>query len=367
MSGSDAVNRQAEDGHFDAKTSASTPGPVPAAKAPAWAGLTRARETGQRLLAATGTWAGRPQSGNALRAIPSRQHGTLDYVLGVILIALPYLGGFANRRGAEWVPVLVGMALIGYSLFTNYERGMMRVIPLSVHLRLDLGVGLILIVAGIFVSIRHRIGAGDGHPWHPVGGTEPGYRRRRRRYRRPAGSTGHDADGTKRPGMPPAVGPSDAAGRPAYPVPHDGCGTPEQVRGAINSGHTGDKVAMNDPAASPLGSDDEASDTHDEDGLRTAREAAEAAGLSRPGGICLTRTTRSLPSRPSVRRSRRNVRRTGLPMTCVMNTTVVSSFGSIQNAVAAAPPQKYSPSVPGSLVLATLMLTPQPMEKPTPA
>src|SRR3954463_11400026 len=47
-----------------------------------------------------------------------------------------------------------------------------------------------------------------------------------------------------------------------------------------------------------------------------------------------------------------------------MNTTVNFSFGSIQKAVAAAPPQKYSPSEPGSRVLATLTLTPQPSEKP---
>src|SRR5215472_18781202 len=50
-----------------------------------------------------------------------------------------------------------------------------------------------------------------------------------------------------------------------------------------------------------------------------------------------------------------------------INTTVSSSLGSIQKAVAAAPPQKYSPSEPGRRVLATLTLTPQPSEKPTPA
>ena len=53
-------------------------------------------------------------------------------------------------------------------------------------------------------------------------------------------------------------------------------------------------------------------------------------------------------------------------MTCVMNTTASSSFGSIQKAVDAAPPQKYSPSVPGRRVLATSMFTPQPIENPMP-
>jgi hypothetical protein len=49
-----------------------------------------------------------------------------------------------------------------------------------------------------------------------------------------------------------------------------------------------------------------------------------------------------------------------------MNTTARSSFGSIQKAVEAAPPQKYSPRLPGRRVLATSMLTPQPIENPIP-
>lgn len=48
---------------------------------------------------------------------------------------------------------------------------------------------------------------------------------------------------------------------------------PEQVRHAIDTGQTRDKVAVPDPAASPLGTDAEAGALHDEEGLKIARAA----------------------------------------------------------------------------------------------
>jgi hypothetical protein len=47
----------------------------------------------------------------------------------------------------------------------------------------------------------------------------------------------------------------------------------DRLREAIDKGETSDKVAVVDPAASPLGTDDEAAQPHDEAGLKTARAA----------------------------------------------------------------------------------------------
>lgn len=47
----------------------------------------------------------------------------------------------------------------------------------------------------------------------------------------------------------------------------------DRLRDAIDHGKTKDKVAVADPAASPLGTDSEASQPHDEEGLKTARAA----------------------------------------------------------------------------------------------
>ncbi len=47
----------------------------------------------------------------------------------------------------------------------------------------------------------------------------------------------------------------------------------ERLRSKIDSGKTRDKVGVEDPAMSPLGTDDEAGQGHDEEGLRIARQA----------------------------------------------------------------------------------------------
>src|SRR4051794_6793108 len=46
--------------------------------------------------------------------LPTRIHGVMDYLMGVLLIAAPWLLGF-SRGGAEtWVPVLLGAGVLGY-------------------------------------------------------------------------------------------------------------------------------------------------------------------------------------------------------------------------------------------------------------
>lgn len=57
-------------------------------------------------------------------------------------------------------------------------------------------------------------------------------------------------------------------------------GATQRLRDQIDSGRTGDKIAVPDPAMAPLGTDAEAAEAHDEEGLRIAREA----GSRPPGG-----------------------------------------------------------------------------------
>ena len=82
-----------------------------------------------------------------MRFIPTRIHGYLDYVMGVVLIAAPWILGFADTGAGMLVPVILGAGLILYSLFTNYELGAVRAIPMSIHLVLDFVAGLLLAVS----------------------------------------------------------------------------------------------------------------------------------------------------------------------------------------------------------------------------
>ena len=68
----------------------------------------------------------------------------MDYAMGLLLIAAPWLFGFADGGAETWVPVVLGLGAIGYSLFTDYELGLVRTLPMPTHLMLDLLSGALL-------------------------------------------------------------------------------------------------------------------------------------------------------------------------------------------------------------------------------
>ena len=68
----------------------------------------------------------------------------LDYLVGLLLIAAPWIFGFADADLAKWIPIILGAGAIVYSLLTRYELGVARIIPMPVHLWLDGLSGLLL-------------------------------------------------------------------------------------------------------------------------------------------------------------------------------------------------------------------------------
>jgi hypothetical protein len=89
--------------------------------------------------------------------IPTRVHGILDYLMGVLLIAAPWLFGFADVRPAMMIFVVLGISVIIYSLITDYELGAARVLPMPVHLWLDLLSGLLLAASPWLFGFADRI------------------------------------------------------------------------------------------------------------------------------------------------------------------------------------------------------------------
>lgn len=82
-----------------------------------------------------------------MRIIPRNVHGILDYVVGLLLIAAPFLLGFADVEAARNIAIAIGCAVLVYSLFTAYELGAVKAIPFSTHLWLDAASGLLLLVS----------------------------------------------------------------------------------------------------------------------------------------------------------------------------------------------------------------------------
>lgn len=81
-----------------------------------------------------------------MRFIPTRIHGMLDYVVGSLMIASPWLFGFSDHEAATWTVVGVGLLALVQSLMTDYETGVVRKIPMATHLMMDM-------VAGAFLAV----------------------------------------------------------------------------------------------------------------------------------------------------------------------------------------------------------------------
>ena len=79
-----------------------------------------------------------------MKPISRKTHSVLDYLMGVLLLSGPYLFGFDGSSIESTVLFISGGAVIFYSLLTNYELGLIKVLPMKVHLTLDILSGLFL-------------------------------------------------------------------------------------------------------------------------------------------------------------------------------------------------------------------------------
>lgn len=84
-----------------------------------------------------------------MRFIPTRVHAILDYLMGIVLIAVPWALGFAETNmgengAATWVPVIIGAGMILAALMTDYEYGAVSLISMRTHLGIDIAAGILL-------------------------------------------------------------------------------------------------------------------------------------------------------------------------------------------------------------------------------
>jgi hypothetical protein len=79
-----------------------------------------------------------------MKIISTKVHGVMDYMMGVLLIASPWIFGFEDTGMQLWIPVLLGIVTIIYSLMTDYELGLSDNISMRTHLIVDFVSGALL-------------------------------------------------------------------------------------------------------------------------------------------------------------------------------------------------------------------------------
>jgi hypothetical protein len=93
-----------------------------------------------------------------MRFIPTRVHGMADYATGLLLLVSPYLFGFSDVGGvAQYLPMLLGVAIIGLSLITDYELSIAKIIPMPMHLAGDIAGGALLAVSPWLFGFADRV------------------------------------------------------------------------------------------------------------------------------------------------------------------------------------------------------------------
>jgi hypothetical protein len=92
-----------------------------------------------------------------MRFIPTSVHGVLDYLFGVVLIATPWLLGFADWSPGHLVLFVIGLGAIGYALITDYELGVWKILKMPAHLSMDVVGGLVLLASPFFPGFQDHV------------------------------------------------------------------------------------------------------------------------------------------------------------------------------------------------------------------
>jgi hypothetical protein len=91
------------------------------------------------------------------RPVDSTLHGMVDYTAGTMLLtAFPRLAGISGTRSARQVRVAAAIHT-GYSAFTRYPLGLVKLIPFKVHLAMD-AAGALALAATPFVTGQYKQG-----------------------------------------------------------------------------------------------------------------------------------------------------------------------------------------------------------------
>ncbi|MBM6579269.1 SPW repeat protein [Microvirga sp. BT689] len=85
-----------------------------------------------------------------MRFLPTSVHGVIDYLWGLALLASPWIFDFADVPAAKWVALVFGVGAILYYVLTAYELGLLKILPMPMHLILD-GIGGIVLAASPFL------------------------------------------------------------------------------------------------------------------------------------------------------------------------------------------------------------------------
>jgi SPW repeat len=77
--------------------------------------------------------------------VPVFVHGILEYVVGALFIASPFLFGFSSSAAPTAAAVVVGLLLLAFTATSDLPTGLVRTVTVGVHVTVDLVLAVLLV------------------------------------------------------------------------------------------------------------------------------------------------------------------------------------------------------------------------------
>ena len=92
-----------------------------------------------------------------MNVIRPKVHGVIDYAVAALLIAAPWIFGFSDDPAATWVTVAFGAVAVLYSVTTDYELGLFPLMAMRTHLAIDVVWCVLLLASPWLFGFADRI------------------------------------------------------------------------------------------------------------------------------------------------------------------------------------------------------------------
>jgi hypothetical protein len=86
--------------------------------------------------------------------LPLAVHGILEYVLGVLFIAAPWLLSFDTVGEATAICIVVGVGVILLAATTQWPPSLVNVVPIGLHIAFDVALGAFLIASSFLFDFE---------------------------------------------------------------------------------------------------------------------------------------------------------------------------------------------------------------------
>ena len=84
-------------------------------------------------------------------------YGVLNYIIGITLIASPFIFNLVNISSAAlFIPIYIGWIQLIMAVFVDNETGFVKRFPMQIHMVLDVAMGFFLMVSPWLYTFAYR-------------------------------------------------------------------------------------------------------------------------------------------------------------------------------------------------------------------